>query len=58
MLADVHHCVDPVLVTQPEVERQIRMWRHKVRVVIAGVVALLARARRLNADEYLAAAPA
>ncbi len=57
MLADMHDGIDAERLTQPEIEREICVRRDEIRVVIARVAVGLARARRLNPNEDLAATP-
>ncbi|EDT38400.1 DNA-binding response regulator, LuxR family [Burkholderia ambifaria MEX-5] len=58
VLAEVDDRVDAERIAQPEIEREVRVRRHEVRVVVARIVVLAARTRRLDADEHVARAPA
>ncbi|MNN28264.1 hypothetical protein D3C81_1418260 [compost metagenome] len=51
MLADMDHAVSAVGIAQPEVERQVSVGRHQIRVVIHRARIDLIAPRRLNADE-------
>ncbi|MNQ72029.1 hypothetical protein D3C85_867210 [compost metagenome] len=58
VLADVDHAVGAIGVAQPEVEGQVAVGRHQVRVVIHRARVDLITPRRLNADEGQAKAQA
>jgi len=51
MLADVNHTVGTVGVAQPEIEREIAVRRHQVRVVVHRARVNLIPPSRLNADK-------
>ncbi|KPY85984.1 primosome assembly protein PriA [Pseudomonas syringae pv. spinaceae] len=51
VLADMHYRMRAIGLAQPEVERQIAVRRHQVRVVIDRTGVHLIATRRLNADE-------
>ncbi len=58
MLADVDHAMGAIGMAQPEVERQIAMGRHQVRVVVHRAGVHLIAARRLDTDKGQAQAQA